>query len=244
VLAVAHSADHSISRRRQWRLEEVHDAVMHDPPASLNVVRQATAEGKRKTRRRFRERGRYGKNHAEQIRAVYVCLNTIKDAPGISALSDMSFFTELINDLTRHMSCRELGMLAGTCKEIRDASTETMKRMEVKNRVFPGDGFFDIYNADQSIQLRFFNDKSKSFSKIEHNNKSYNIDLVLFNTDAPLNVTIVNMTRFINDHMRSRVVKALWIREFECREDSVYVELAVEHPAFADVILVIDAEKQ
>ena len=55
VLAVAHSADHSISRRRQWRLEEVHDAIMHDPPAALNVVRQATAEGKRKTRRRFRE---------------------------------------------------------------------------------------------------------------------------------------------------------------------------------------------
>ena len=156
----------------------------------------------------------------------------------------MSFFTELINDLARHMSCRELGMLAGTCKEIRDASTETMKRMEVKNRVFPGNGFFDIYNADQSIQLRFFNDKSKSFSKIEYNNKSYNIDIVLFNTDAPLNVTIVNMTRFINDHMRSRVVKALWIREFECLEDRVYVELAVEHPAFADVILVIDAEKQ
>jgi hypothetical protein len=105
---------------------------------------------------------------------------------------------------------------------------------------------FNIYNADQSIKLRFFNDKAKSipFSKIEYNNKSYNIDLVLFNTDAPLNPTIVNMTRFMNDHMRSRVVKALWIREFECREDSVYVELAVEHAAFADVILVIDAEKQ
>ena len=185
VLAVAHSANHSISRRRQWRLEEVHDAVVHDPPASLNVVRQAAAEGKRKTRRRFRERKRYVTNHAEKILAVYVCLNTIKATPGISALSDM----------------------------------------------------FNIYNADQSIKIGL-----TPFSNIKFNGHNYNIDTVVYCTDSPLNTTIVNMTRFMNDHMRAGVV--LSIREFECREDSVYVELAVEHAAFADVILVIDAEKQ
>ena len=156
----------------------------------------------------------------------------------------MNIFTELINDLTRHMSCRELGMFAGTCKKIRDASTQAMETMKVKNSVFPGDGFFDIYNADQSIKLRLFNGVDKTFSKIEYDGHRYDIDTVLYLTDSPLNPTIVNMTRFMKDHMRSRVVKALWIREFECREDSVYVELAVEHAAFADVIWVIDAEKQ
>ena len=156
----------------------------------------------------------------------------------------MNIFTELINDLTRHMSCRELGMLAGTCKEIRDASTQAMETMKVKNSVFPGDGFFDIYNADQSIKLRLFNGVDKTFSTIEYNEHRYDIDTVLYLTDSPLNPTIVNMTRFMNDHMRSRVVKALWIREFYCYENNVYVELVVEHPAFANAFLIIDADKQ
>ena len=98
---------------------------------------------------------------------------------------------------------------------------------------------FNIYNADQSIKIGL-----TPFSNIKFNGHNYNIDTVVYCTDSPLNTTIVNMTRFMKDHMRSRVVKALWIREFECREDSVYVELAVEHAAFADVFLVIDAEKQ
>ena len=105
---------------------------------------------------------------------------------------------------------------------------------------------FNIYNADQSIKIRLIEGFDQTgltpFSKIEYNGHHYNIDTVVFCTDAPLNVTIVNMTRFINDHMRAGV--ALSIREFECSEDSVYVELAVEHATFADVILVIDAEKQ
>ena len=96
---------------------------------------------------------------------------------------------------------------------------------------------FNIYNADQSIKIGL-----TPFSNIEFNGHNYNIDTVVYCTDSPLNTTIVNMTRFMNDHMRAGVV--LSIREFECREDSVYDELAVEHAAFANVILVIDAEKQ
>ncbi len=163
----------------------------------------------------------------------------------------MHIFTELINDLTHHMSCRELGMFAGTCKKIRDASTqamETMKRVNVKNGVFPGDGFFDIYSADLSIKLRFFRglDKTQkfSFSTIEYNGRRYDIDTVLYLTKARVSTDMTKLTRYMYKNMRSRVVKALWIREFYCYENNVYVELVVEHPAFANAFLIINADKQ
>ena len=157
----------------------------------------------------------------------------------------MAVFTNHISDIARHMSSRELGMLACTCKEIRDASVEPI---EVRNCIFPGDGFFDIYNLDRTVKLRLFNGVDKSgtisFSEIEFNGERYSIDLVLFNTDTYVYPVIYSTTLLLEHRMRSREVKALWIREFKSSMYCVYADLAVEHPAFADTTVIVNADKQ